>query len=1163
MATQLGALKRIRGFQGFNVDGFNYQGPDIVAYFLTHFHSDHTCGLHAGFKGPAPIYCSPVTGALLTAVMGVKSSMVRPMPLGVPFDVPTGDGEVAEATFIDANHCPGSVLVHLRHKATGRIVLHTGDFRAARRVREDPALHRLIRTHGKIDELLLDTTYCAPQWKFPDQDDVCAAMGEITRRELAREPRTLFLVGSYQIGKERAVAAVARAANSRAGVGWHRARTLKLSGWWDDSLFVCEDDEYAMQSATDAAQSKSRVIASRDNGSGATGAIGARDPDPDPNPGDPPAGPVSHHRLSPREPPTLVRVVPMGGGSMHDNMRRLLRDDVDPDTGLPWYAAAVAFRPTGWSYTRSRTAMVAVDGRAGGPDTGNPLGKVKGEVVRVKEEAAEEEAEGWKAEPEEAEARVAVEVPEGGASSVRADIAAELASAYKPWIENDGRTRVYSVPYSEHSSFVELVEFVKRIRPRRVTPTVNADTKADKDRIMKHFLEFTDLAADKNRLDHYFFNKRSAPEVKAEVKREIESDPVAALPSTDGVDGEGGGIDPEILAALGDALTPEELRQQSALWDAAQRTSRAAQEAAQAAVLGPFPLGCVALVRGGGGGFGGAGPRYVQFKDKSHVEQRLRALGATIVHRISPKVTHVVVPAGGEALAEEERRHGVGDKSGDKSASERASPNRGASPGGSAPKGKEGYEPPDADEVPDARDDEGTGTGKSEAGAKPGASTPPVVVTEGWVMRHWRAFGTGAAATHDDAAVRAHEERVREERRREASERAAAAKRRREEADSGVEQRPGRERTMSRAVMDRVGRALAQRLYLVQRRDISRGPAGVGGAASTEAGETPTGPDDKWHAVFAVFGTTGNVYECHVCANPSCTCPDFAGDVRSGSGASAGGRGGRHGGHICKHLLWVYMRVLGVQRDDRVLCQVALLQSELAKMLATPTRAQRAELAAKTVREAYLAYTGGVRGTEELGPPPVTRQPVKGSADGDGDEEPVTCPVCFDPLEDPADVAARNESSLAGAASGAAFGASNCERVGSGAKVWWCRGGCGGNVHSACMRRWIDRSGMAPACPLCRATWVSQDDICAVRDGGDEFSTGHAVVALPTPAPHAGTTANADPDPSAPFTSPGGSSYVNLRAYQGGTAARRDLSQYNDFARKAIEKREREQREGK
>ena len=107
--------------------------------------------------------------------------------------------------------------------------------------------------------------------------------------------------------------------------------------------------------------------------------------------------------------------------------------------------------------------------------------------------------------------------------------------------------------------------------------------------------------------------------------------------------------------------------------------------------------------------------------------------------------------------------------------------------------------------------------------------------------------------------------------------------------------------------MDRVGRALAQRLFLVQRRDISRGPAGVGGAASTEAGGTSTGPDDKWHAVFAVFGTTGNVYRVHVCANPSCTCPDFAGDLRSGGGASAEDAAA-DGGHICKHLLWVYMR---------------------------------------------------------------------------------------------------------------------------------------------------------------------------------------------------------------------------------------------------------------
>ena len=47
----------------------------------------------------------------------------------------------------------------------------------------------------------------------------------------------------------------------------------------------------------------------------------------------------------------------------------------------------------------------------------------------------------------------------------------------------------------------------------------------------------------------------------------------------------------------------------------------------------------------------------MQFKDKARVE-RLRALGATIVQRMNPRVTHVIVPAGGEALTEELRRHG-------------------------------------------------------------------------------------------------------------------------------------------------------------------------------------------------------------------------------------------------------------------------------------------------------------------------------------------------------------------------------------------------------------------------------------------------------------------------------------------------------------------------
>lgn len=42
----------------------------------------------------------------------------------------------------------------------------------------------------------------------------------------------------------------------------------------------------------------------------------------------------------------------------------------------------------------------------------------------------------------------------------------------------EGRCRVYLVPYSEHSSFSELREFIKELRPKRIVPTVYSDEAA-------------------------------------------------------------------------------------------------------------------------------------------------------------------------------------------------------------------------------------------------------------------------------------------------------------------------------------------------------------------------------------------------------------------------------------------------------------------------------------------------------------------------------------------------------------------------------------------------------------------------------------------------------------------------------------------------------------
>ena len=100
------------------------------------------------------------------------------------------------------------------------------------------------------------------------------------------------------------MAAVARAAGSRAEVGERRAKTLRLCGWWDDDLFVLRRERRDGDGVDEDAGGEAR-----DGGGG-------------------------EERQRPR-----VRVVPMGGGSQHDAMARTLRDEIDPRTGAPRWRA--------------------------------------------------------------------------------------------------------------------------------------------------------------------------------------------------------------------------------------------------------------------------------------------------------------------------------------------------------------------------------------------------------------------------------------------------------------------------------------------------------------------------------------------------------------------------------------------------------------------------------------------------------------------------------------------------------------------------------------------------------------------------------------------------------------------------------------------------------
>ncbi|DBA71749.1 TPA: hypothetical protein ACH3X2_011021 [Trebouxia sp. C0005] len=359
MAQQLEHLKWING-TNFMVDGFNFQNARCKNYFLTHFHSDHTTGLNRAFSSGV-IYCSPITATLLTKDMGMPAERVIPLPVDTPIII---DG--VSVTLMDANHCPGACMMLFKVPSkTGKpqVILHTGDMRWQPHLAQHPALRAC-----KVELLYMDTTYCLPKHEFPSQNSAIASLVKVMREAHAAERKTLFVVGSYHIGKERAFFGAAKAMGFKI---WCHAAKKRVMEWCE----MPKEDMDCLVSKESAAQ---------------------------------------------------IHVVFMGQGLQPEALeQRRLKGD---------YAKIVAFRPTGWSYQK------------------------KGLQTR-----------------------------------------------------REGNVTIYGIPYSEHSSFAELRDCVKRLRPKRIIPTVNCPDAASARAIVDRFADLMDLSRDKSRLDSYFGRTASAP----------------------------------------------------------------------------------------------------------------------------------------------------------------------------------------------------------------------------------------------------------------------------------------------------------------------------------------------------------------------------------------------------------------------------------------------------------------------------------------------------------------------------------------------------------------------------------------------------------------------------------------------------------------------------
>ena len=208
--------------------------------------------------------------------------------------------------------------------------------------------------------------------------------------------------------------------------------------------------------------------------------------------------------------------------------------------------------------------------------------------------------------------------------------------------------------------------------------------------------------------------------------------------------------------------------------------------------------------------------------------------------------------------------------------------------------------------------------------------------------------------------------------------------------------------------MERINRALTQRLYLVNQEEV-----------------VPTDDDNGLARSYAVLGSTNNVYDIHIGKIPTCSCPDF------------------EKGHLCKHVLFVMLKVLRVPQNSPLVYQKALLQSELQSIFAAaPPIPSHGVVASSVIVSAYQQATGkspgkGSSSTEAIG---VDAEEEESKEDADVLDEECDCPICFEAM--PLKVTEALERCCT----------------------------CKKRIHKDCIEHWFK---LSKNCPMCRGPWLT------------------------------------------------------------------------------------------
>ncbi|KAG1794729.1 hypothetical protein EV424DRAFT_1600681 [Suillus variegatus] len=203
-------------------------------------------------------------------------------------------------------------------------------------------------------------------------------------------------------------------------------------------------------------------------------------------------------------------------------------------------------------------------------------------------------------------------------------------------------------------------------------------------------------------------------------------------------------------------------------------------------------------------------------------------------------------------------------------------------------------------------------------------------------------------------------------------------------------------------ILDRVDRVMSQRFFMVDRKRTG----------------------DELREEFSVLGSTGNVYTVVIDKTPSCNCMS---------------RPDANKGNHCKHILFIFLKVLQVSQSSGLWYQKALLTSELQEIFA------HAPPAPNSVTNQRATTTTPSEESE-----PVKKRRAPGPEDD--------CPICYESMH------GADENTLI-----------------------WCET-CANAVHKECFTQWAKSCGRNITCVFCRSPWVN------VSTGGQASGKGKASV---------------------------------------------------------------------